>query len=131
MALSTKKEQRHAEIKFELQDLAARALIPSEVRDEPQIHPGRCADVEETEGMSTPTEGRGDILIRNISGNIKLIAFWTCVSRILMHHPTFKRKQSFFPRGAKRRRNTSKFVWTNAVTSLPLWFLVMELLETT
>ena len=48
--------QRHDEIKFELQDLAARALIPSVVRDEPQIYPGRSADVEETEGMSTPTE---------------------------------------------------------------------------
>ena len=27
---------------------------------------GRSADVEETEGMSTPTEERGDILITNI-----------------------------------------------------------------
>ena len=58
--------QRHCEIKFKLQDLAARALIPSVVRDEPQIYPGRSADVEETEGMSTPTEERGDLLIRNI-----------------------------------------------------------------
>ena len=58
--------QRHDEIKFELQDLAARALIPSVVRDEPQIYPGRSADVEETEGVSTPTEERGDLLIRNI-----------------------------------------------------------------
>ena len=32
--------QRHDEIKFELQDLAARALIPSVVRDEPQIYQG-------------------------------------------------------------------------------------------
>ena len=30
------------------------------VRDEPQIYPGRNADVDETEGMSTPTEVRGD-----------------------------------------------------------------------
>ena len=29
--------QRHDEIKFELQELAAKALIPSVVRDEPQI----------------------------------------------------------------------------------------------
>ena len=42
--------QRHDEIKFRLQDLAARALIPSESRDEPQIYPGRSADVEVTEG---------------------------------------------------------------------------------
>ena len=56
----------HDEIKFVLQNLAARALIPSAVRDEPQIYPGRSADVEETEGMSTPTEERGDLLIRNI-----------------------------------------------------------------
>ena len=54
------------EIKFELQDLAARALIPSVVGVEPQIYPGRSADVEETEGMSTLTEERGDLLIRNI-----------------------------------------------------------------
>ena len=48
--------QRNDEIKIELQDLAARALIPSVVHDEPQIYPGRSADVEETKGMSTPTE---------------------------------------------------------------------------
>ena len=46
--------QRHDEIKLELQDLAARALIPSVVHDEPQIDPGRSADVDETEEMSTP-----------------------------------------------------------------------------
>ena len=58
--------QRHDEIKYELQDLATRALIPSVVRDEPQIYPGRSADVEETEGMSTPTEERGDLLKRDL-----------------------------------------------------------------
>ena len=55
--------QRHDEIKFELQDLAARALIPSVVHTEPQIYPGRSTDVEETERMSTPAE---ELLIRNI-----------------------------------------------------------------
>ena len=34
--------------------------------DDPQIYPGRIADGEETEGMSTPTEERGDLLIRNL-----------------------------------------------------------------
>ena len=58
--------QRHDEIKFELQDLATRALNPSVVRDEPQIYPGRSSDVEETEGMSTQTEECGGILIRNL-----------------------------------------------------------------
>jgi hypothetical protein len=58
--------QRHDEIKFELQDLAARAPIPSVVRDEPQIYPGRSVDIEETEGMYTPTEERGNLLIRNL-----------------------------------------------------------------
>ena len=52
--------QRHDKIKFELPDLAARIFIPSVVRDEPQIYPGRSANVEEIEGMSTPTEERGD-----------------------------------------------------------------------
>ena len=58
--------QHHDEIKFEVQDLAARALIPSVVHDEPQIYPGRSVDYEETGGMSTPTEARGDLVIRNI-----------------------------------------------------------------
>ena len=56
--------QRHYEIKFELQELAAGALIPSVVRDDPQIYPGRSSNVEETEGMSTPAEERGDLLVR-------------------------------------------------------------------
>ena len=45
-------------MKLELQDLVAADPIPSAVREEPQIYPGRSADVEETEGMSTPTEER-------------------------------------------------------------------------
>ena len=48
------------------QDLVPRALIPAVVLNEPQIYPGRSADVEETEGMSRPTEERGDLLIRSI-----------------------------------------------------------------
>ena len=40
--------------------------IPSVVRDEPQIYPGRSADVDETEGMSTRAEERGDLLMMNI-----------------------------------------------------------------
>ena len=77
--------QHHDKIKFEFQDIVARALIRSVVRDEPQSYPGRSADVEENEGMSTPTEERGN----------KLIAFWTCESRILMHHPIFNSSLSF------------------------------------
>jgi len=34
-------------------------------------------------------------------------------------------KQSFL----KRRRNTSKPAWTNAIISLPMWFHAMECLE--
>ena len=66
-----------------------------------------------------------------ISGNTKLIAYWTRALRILMDHPTFIgiRKQSFFPNGVERRRGTSNSAWTNAVTSPPLWFHVMEFLE--
>ena len=41
-------------------------LSPSVVHDEPQVYPGRSADVEETEGMSTPREERCDLLLRNI-----------------------------------------------------------------
>ena len=50
--------QRHEEIKFELQDLAASALIPYVVGNEPQIYPRRNVDVEATEGMSKPTRKR-------------------------------------------------------------------------
>ena len=62
-----------------------------------------------------------------ISGNTKLIVFWTCSLRILMHHPTFigNGTQSFFPMIS----NTSKPAWTNAASSLPLWFHVMECLK--
>ena len=35
-------------------------------RDELQNYPRRSADVEGTEGISTPTEDRGDLLMRNI-----------------------------------------------------------------
>ena len=61
--------------------------------------------------MSTPSHEHG---------SIKLIAFWTFESRILMHHPTFigNRKQTLFPMNVKRRRNTSKPAWTNVITSL-------------
>ena len=58
--------QRHDEIKFERHDLAVRALILSKVR---QIKPDRSADVDETDGMSTPREERGergDLLIKNL-----------------------------------------------------------------
>ena len=34
------------------------------VPDEPQIYPGRSANVEEIEGLYTPTEDRGDLLTR-------------------------------------------------------------------
>ena len=80
--------------------------------------------------MSTPTEERGDLLIRNLWKNVKLIVFWTCVLRILMHDPTFcgNLKQSFFPMSAESRRNMSK-PGTNAITSLPLYFYLMECLE--
>ena len=48
-----------------VRSLAARALIPSAVRDKPQFYGSRSAAVEETDEMSTPTEERGDQLIRN------------------------------------------------------------------
>ena len=102
--------QRHGEIKFELPDLAARALNTSVVRDEPQIYPGRSADDEETEGMSAPTKECGDLQIRNICGSIKLIASWTGGLRIL---------DTFFPMSVKRRKYISMPAWTKAVTSFP------------
>ena len=62
--------------------------------------------LNETEGMYTPAEERSEQLVRKLWKH-QLMAFWTCVSRVLMHHPT---------------RNASKSTWTNAVTfSVPLW----------
>ena len=58
--------QIHDKVKFELEDLTARAIIPSVVHEEPQIYPGCSACVEETEGMSTPTDECDDLLIMNI-----------------------------------------------------------------
>ena len=51
------------EIKDELIDIAARAFIPSAVRDEPAIHPCRVA---ENEAVQTDNQDRGDILIRGL-----------------------------------------------------------------
>ena len=44
---------------------------------------------------------------------------------------TGHQKQSFFPMNVKKRRNTSKPVWSNAATSHPLWYHAMEGLERT
>ena len=65
--------------KFELQDIAARALKASSDHDETQIYAGRGVVVKETKGMSKPTE--------------ELIALRTCVQRILTHHRTIKDKR--------------------------------------
>ena len=56
----------HAISKSRLSIKVSRALIPSGVRDDPQIYPGRSADVEETKGMSTSTDERGNLQTRNI-----------------------------------------------------------------
>ena len=68
MALSARKEDLTSSNAMTKSNLSFKtALIPSVVRDDPQIYLGRSADVEETEGMSTLTEERGDLLtlIRN------------------------------------------------------------------
>ena len=79
--------------------------IPSVVRDEPQIYPGRSEDVEETEGTSTLTEERGAILITNIWKH-EADYVLDVVSRSLMHHPTFirNRKPSFFQEREKKKK---------------------------
>ena len=77
----------HKDIKF---DLPARDLIPSVVREVPQISTGRSADVEENEGLPTPTEERGDLLIKHQTDCI--------LDVILMHHVG-----NLFPMSGKRR----------------------------
>ena len=91
--------QRHYEIKFELQELAAGALVPSVVRDDPQIYPGRSSNVEETEGMSTPAEERGDLLVRFL---------WKHQTDCILDVRTTAQSS------AKRRRATSKPACTSA-----------------
>ena len=75
-------------IKFEIQDLATRALIPSVVFDEPQIYPDRSAAVDETERMSTPTEESVYLLTKNI---------WKhqteCILAVLLSHEREKSKK--------------------------------------
>ena len=71
--------ERHDEIKFELQDFTASALIPSFVRrGEPHIYPGRRADVLKRPKECRPQQKN----VVEISVDIKLIAFCTCVLRI-------------------------------------------------
>jgi hypothetical protein len=67
---------RHNEIRDELIDLASKAFIPSAVRDEPRIYPGRPAapmpDLDPADPSVTriyPRKGgeeRGDVLIRGL-----------------------------------------------------------------
>ncbi len=67
--------QRHNEIRDELCEIAARAIIPSAVRDEPLIHPCRLADDNITaifpeENLVIDNNGdRGDVLIRGLWSN--------------------------------------------------------------
>ena len=84
--------------------------------------------------MSKSSKERGDLKLRR-SGNTKLIAFWTCVSRILRHHPTFigNRKQpsvqSFYV--SHERETTKKYIraWFDQRRHFPSQLHVMESLE--
>jgi hypothetical protein len=67
--------QRHDEIRDELADLASKAFIPSAVRDEPRIYPGRPAatmpdldpaDPSVTRYPRKEGDERGDVLIRGL-----------------------------------------------------------------
>ena len=91
MALSARKGgffiQRDDEIKFKLQDLAARTFIPFVVREDPQICPGRSADVKEVDGKSTPTEDRGNLLLRNLWKNQT-----DCILDVRITNPNIHRK---------------------------------------
>ena len=75
--------------------------------DEPQIFPGCSAHVEETERMSTPTEERGDLLIRDITDCILDVRITSLDAPSNIHR---KPEAVFFPRRAKSRRNSSKSV---------------------
>ena len=102
MALSARKGglfiQRDDEIKFKLQDLAARTFIPFVVREDPQICPGRSADVKEVDGKSTPTEDRGNLLLRNLWKNQT-----DCILDVRITNPNIRR-QSFFLMSTKTKK---------------------------
>ena len=86
----------------------------------PTNHKFTHPDVEDSEGMSTPTEERGDLLIRHIWKH-QTDCSLTCVLRILMHHPTFIENLSH-----ECEKERKILGWTNAGTSLPVWFHVTE-----
>ena len=110
------------EIQFELQNLAARALIPSVAHDGPQIYPGRSADVKEAEGISTPTEERGDLLTRNLWKHPRDCILDVCITNldapsnihrkpeaVLLFHEREKRKK-YLQACLNQRRHFSPFV---------------------
>ena len=93
------------------------SYLLSATTDDPQIYPSRSADVEETEGMYTPTEERGDLAIRNLwkyqTDCILDVRITNLDAPSDIRHSS--EKPSFFPMNVKRR-NTSKSAWINAAT---------------
>ena len=132
--LKCKKEglviQRHDEIQSELQDLAARALIPSEVTN---LHRSYCgADVEETEGMTSPTEQRGDLLVRNLwkhqTGCIMDVRITNLDTPSNLHR---KAEAVLLSHEHEKKKKIPPNLLPGPTPSLPLplWFHVMECLE--
>ena len=105
---------------MELQDLAARENSSHlyVVRDEAQIYPGHSADVEKTEGMSTPTEDRGDLLIRKLwkhqTDGILDVRITNLDTPSSIHR---KPESDLLSHERERRRNTFKSASTNTVIS--------------
>ena len=121
MAVSARKE-----------DLSSNAMtkLSLSVKALPQICSDRSADDEKTEGMSTSTDELGDLLIRNIWKHQTDCTLDPRITNIDTPSSIHRKPEAgLFPMNVKFGRNTSKPAWTNAITSLPCWFHMMECLE--
>ena len=79
--------------------------------------------------MSTSKKERGDLLTSNIWKDQTDCILDVRITNHGAPSNIHRKPQPFFPMSAKRKRKTSKPTKANAVTSLPLWFHVMECLE--
>ena len=88
--------QLYDEIKFELQVLAAN-LLSATNQNSAQV----VAQMLKRTKECLYHQKKVEIYLLGISGNIKLITLWTCISRILMHQSTFIGN---LPHESERRR---------------------------
>ena len=92
------------------------------------MYPGYSTDVEENEGLSTPAEERGDILIRNIWKHQTDCILDVHITNLDAPSNVHRKPEAVLLPHKCEIRNTSKPVWTSTITFLLLWSHVMEVL---